>query len=160
MSVHAADAACTNGAEERDVRNHQSGGGTEDAEDVCFVFAIAAEKGGDDLHFIHEAFREEGADRAVRHTGRKDFLFRGATFAFEEAARNLSSRREAFAVFDGEGEEIDAFARSCGADADENDCVALADGDGTVGQQGHFSGFDLNFAPVAQVNRAIFNTHG
>ena len=62
----------------------------------------------------------------------EDGLVARAAFAPGEAAGDLTDGVEALFVIDGEGEEVHALASIGHRGGDENDGVALADGDGAV----------------------------
>jgi hypothetical protein len=143
LAVDAADAHRADRAAERNVGDHQRGGSAVDAEDIGIVLAVGGEERGDDLRVVEVALGEKGAQRAVRHATGEDFLFRGTAFALEVAAGDFADRGGAFAVFDGQREEVLAFldlGRGDGGDDDER--VAVADGDRAVGELGQLAGFD------------------
>ena len=143
LAVNAADAERANRAAERNVGDHQRGGSAVDAEDVGIVLAIGGEKRGDDLRVVEVALGEERPQRAVRHATGENFLFRGTAFALEVAAGDLADRGRAFAVLDGEREEILAFLDFGGGDGgDDDEGIAVADGDRAVGEVGELAGFD------------------
>jgi hypothetical protein len=114
LAIDAADAHGADGAEERQLAEHEGRGGGVDAEDVALVFAVDGHQRVVDLHFAEEAFGEQGADRAVGHARGEDFLLGGAAFALEVAAGEAARGVEALAVFDLQRKEIDAFARLVG----------------------------------------------
>ena len=71
---------------------------------------------------------------------------RGTAFALEVAAGDFADGGRFLAVIDGEREEVLAFLDLGGGDGgDDDDGVAVADGDGAVGELGEFAGFDGDF---------------
>ena len=110
---------------ERNVGDGQRAGGAVDAEDVGIIFRVGGKHEGDDLGFALEAFGEQRADGAVDLAAGENFALAGTAFALDEAAGDASAGVGVFAVIDGEGEEVDAFAGiGIGDGGGENDVVA------------------------------------
>jgi len=57
------------------------------------------------VHFVEEAFGEQGADGAVDQTAGQRFKLAGAAFALEERSRDLASGVRLFEVVNGQGEK-------------------------------------------------------
>ena len=139
----ASDAQRAERAVPGDIAHAQGGGSADDGEDVRIVFAVGAEEDALDLDFVEPAFGKERADGAVGQAAGEDFLFRGASFAFEVAAGEFAGGGGFFAVIHREREEILAGLGLAGGDGgDEDDGFAELDGDGAVGLFGEFAGFD------------------
>ncbi len=88
----------------------QRAGGRVDGQDIGVVLGVGGEHQGDHLGFIAEAFGEERADGAVDNAAGQDFALAGPAFALDEAAGNASAGVGVFAVINGKGEKINAFA--------------------------------------------------
>ncbi|OQB91521.1 MAG: hypothetical protein BWX84_01366 [Verrucomicrobia bacterium ADurb.Bin118] len=148
----ARDPADAHGAERsgpRNITDHQRGGRAVDAEDVRVILAVGAEHDGLDLDFVVPAFGEERTDRAIRHAHGEDFLFGGAPFALEVAAREFARRGGFLPVIHGQGKEILAFPGFGGGHGGHNDHgFAELNRDGAVRLFGELAGFDdeLSFA--------------
>ena len=65
LAVLVADAGGGDRAEERDAGQRQRGRAADQGDDVGIVLQVVAQHGGDDLHLVAEAFREQRADRPV-----------------------------------------------------------------------------------------------
>ena len=100
------------------------------------MLAVGGERRGDNLNLVAEALGEEGADGTVGKAHGEDAIGGGAAFAAGEASGDLADGVKALFVVDGEGEEVDALTGVGHADRDEDDGIALADGDGAVGEAG------------------------
>ena len=101
--------------------------------DVRVVFSVGGENESDDLSFALETVREHGAHGAVNLAAGENFTLAGTAFALDEAAGDASAGVGVFAIVDGQGEEIDAFAGiRVGGGGGENDVVANAHNDRTV----------------------------
>ena len=125
------------GAFERNVGDGERGGCAVDADDVRIVLGVGGENESDDLGFAAEAIREQRAHGAVDLAAGENFALAGTAFALDEAAGNASAGVSVFAVVNGQGEEIDAFAGiRIGGGGGENDVVADAHNDRTVGLLG------------------------
>ncbi len=144
----AVDKADANGAYfvmERDIRNGECGGGTDDAEHRGILLRIRGEHHGNDLRFAHVALGEQGPHRAVNEAAGEDFLFRRTSFAFDEASGEAPGGIRVFAVIHGEGEKgLTWLGLLVGARGDEHDRIARADYDRAVGLFSQLSGFDRN----------------
>jgi hypothetical protein len=75
-------------------------------DDVGRDVRVHRHDGDDDLDFIGETFGEQRADGTVDQARGENFIFRGAAFAAEEAARDLPGGVGAFLIVDGEREEV------------------------------------------------------
>ena len=143
LSVDAADAHGADRAGEGDVGEAECGGGAVHREDVGVVFTIGAEQDGDDLRVVEITLREKRTQWAVRHAAGEDFLFSWATFALEVTTGENTGGGGLFFVFHGEREPgLAGLHLGGGNSGDQDDGVAAADGDGTVGEFGKFAGFD------------------
>ena len=101
----------------------------------------------DDLHLGAVALGEERADRAVGQARGEDGVLGRATFALDEAARDLAGGVHPLLVVDCEGEEVEPSRgfRSPTA-VERTTAVAVADGDGAVGKAGHPADFKDHLA--------------
>ena len=145
LTIHAADADCRDGLLERDVGDAESSGSSVDGEDVGIDLAVCGEQDADDLSIVEVVLREEGAQRTIGHAGGQDLLLAGTAFALKVAAWELADCSGLLLVINGEGEEILAFLnRSCRDGAHEDDGLAGADDDGSVGKLGDLAGFETD----------------
>ena len=127
------------------IAHAQRGGSADDGEDIGIIFAVGAEEDALDLDFVEPAFGEERADGAVGQAAGEDFLFGGAAFAFEIAAREFAGGGRLFAVIHREREKFLAGLGLAGGDCGhEDDGFAQLHGDGAVGLFGQFAGFDVD----------------
>ena len=110
-AIDQADAHRADRAEERNVGEGQRGGSGVDAEHVGIVIGVGGEHEGDDLGLALEAFGEHRTHRPVDLAAGENFALAHAAFALDEAAGKASAGVGVFAVINGEGKEIDAFAR-------------------------------------------------
>ncbi len=115
FAIDAPNAHAPDRPHEGDVGDVKRGRGGVDGKDVALMLAIAADEHGVDLDVVVIAVGEEGADRAVAHTRREDFLLGGASFALEETSGEATGGVELLAVFALQREEVDAFAGLVGA---------------------------------------------
>ena len=160
LTIDAADAHGTDGAREGNVGDAERGGGAVHGADIRIVLAVGAEEDGDDLGVVVVAFREERAQRAVRHAAGENFLFRGAAFALEVTTGEAACGGGFFLVLDGEGEEVLAVLHFRGGDGgDEDDGVTETHGDGAVGEFGKFAGFDLQGSST-ELDVLCVDSHG
>ena len=126
-AIHQTYADGADGAFERNVGDGQCGRGAIDAEDVRVIFGVGGEDEGDDLGFAAEAIREQGPHGAVNLAAGENFTLAGAAFALDEAAGDASAGVGVFAIVNGQGEEIDAFAGiGIGGGGGQNDVIANA----------------------------------
>ncbi len=145
LAVDEADADCADGAVEGDIGEGEGAGGAVDAEDVGIIFLVGGVDEGDDLGLVAEGLGEEGADGAVDLAGGEDLLFGGAAFALDEAAGDASAGVGELAVFDREGEEVDAFLGvGRGGGGGEDGVVAAGGEGGAGGLLGHASGLEFD----------------
>ena len=113
-----------------------------DTENVGIVIAVGRQYERNHLGLALESFGEHGTYRAVDLAAGEHFALAHAAFALDEAAGETSTGVGVFAVIHREGEKVDAFARiGIGGGGGENDVLAEADDDGSVGLLGQFSGF-------------------
>src|SRR5690606_27281634 len=96
----------------------------------------------DHVDLVVEPFREQRADRAVDQTAGECFLFGGAAFTLEEAARDASGGGELFLVVHGQGEEILSFLdRLGGGNGAQHHGFAVSGEDRPVSLTGNAAGF-------------------
>ena len=134
-----------NGAPER----HERRRGCDQRQDVGIVFEIVRQRRHDHLRLIAPAIGEQRADRAVDQARNQRFLLGRTAFALEVAARNAAGRVILLLVVDGEGQEVDAFARRLGGDhGRQNFRLSVGGEDGAVGLAGYLSGLEDELAPA------------
>ena len=146
-AVLVTDAGRSDRAEKRNAGQGQRGGAADHRNDVGIVLHVMAEHGGDDLHFVAEAFGEQRADRAVDQAAFQHLGLRRPAFALEEAAGDLTGREGLFLVVDGQREEV--LPRLRGFDAHggtQHNGLAIADHHGAVGLAGDLTGFEDELA--------------
>ena len=137
------DAHGSDGALERDARDHQSGRSGVDAEHVVRVHLIGTQHGEHDLHFVAEAVGERRTQRAVGQTAGEDGAFAGATFTSEERTGNLAGRVGPLFHVDGEGEEVHTGADIFGCvRGGENDAAANAGDHRSLALESQFAGLE------------------
>ncbi|MNZ72610.1 hypothetical protein D3C78_909910 [compost metagenome] len=101
---------------ERDAGDGQRSRGTDHRSDVRIGLLAGGNDGADNLHFVHEAFREQRTDRTVDQA-RGQGLFLGRTaFTLEEATRDLAGGVGLFLVVDRQREEALAWIGLLGTD--------------------------------------------
>jgi hypothetical protein len=93
------------------------------------------------LMIVEVVLREEGAQRTIGHARGEDLLLARTALALEVSAGELADGGGLLLVIDGEREEILAFLYGSGGNgADEDDGLAGADDDGSVGELGDLAG--------------------
>ena len=129
-----------------------------DGQDVGVVLSVGREHERDDLRLVAPARGKERPDRPVDDPARQHFLFGRLAFALEEAARNAARCVGVFAVVDRQRQEIDAFARvRRAAGRDEDDRIAVADDDRSVGLLGELAGFESKGLAADVNSRVVIN---
>jgi len=103
--VNKADPGSADRTIERNAGNGQRRGGTDHRSDIRVSILADRHHGGDNLHFIHKAFRKQRADRTVDQTAGQGFLLGRTAFTLEEATRNAASCVGLFLIVDGQREE-------------------------------------------------------
>ena len=153
LAVDQSHAHRADGAEERNVGKGQRARCAVDAEDVGIVIAVGRKHKRDDLGLALEAFGEHRPDGPVNLAAGEHFALAHAAFALDEAAGKASAGVGVFAVVDGEGKEIDAFARiGVGGGGGEHDVIAQADHGRSVGLLGQFSSFKFEILAAGEVD--------
>ena len=160
FAVDQADAHAADGTAPRDVRDHDSGAGGNNAEHVDLVFLVMAERGEDNLHLVTHVVREQGAQRAVDDAGIQNRLFGRTPFTAEEAAGNTPRRVELLFKIDAQGEKVDAFASvlahgRCG----KHHCLPQLHRDRAARLFRQLAGFDDNFIVAEPGGKAVVLTH-
>ncbi len=140
--VDEADAGGADRAHERRAGERQRGGRGDHRQHVRIVFHVMGEHGDDHLRLVAPAIGEQRTDRPVDQAGNQRFLFGGAAFALEIAARYAARCVGLFLIVDGQGKKIDAFARRLRCDhGRENDGLAIGRHDCAVCLARDFSCF-------------------
>ena len=143
LAVDVADAGSADGAVERKARDRERRRGADHRRDVGVDLGVQRQHGDDDLDFIHEAIREERADRTIDQARGEDFLLAGTAFALEETTGDAARGVELLDVVDGEREEVLARAGFLGADhGGEHHRLVHVDNDGTAGLASNLTGFE------------------
>src|SRR5216683_1225227 len=141
LPVDQANADASDGLLEREIRavsrSRRAGYGN----DIRVILAVRGEHHGDDLSFVAPRFREERAHGAVNQAGGENLFFRGAAFALEETAGDLSGGVGVLAVVNGERQEIAVIHRRGHASGGKHDRVAIARDNGAIGLFRNFSSF-------------------
>ena len=128
LAIDTADANRTHGPGKRNVRNAKRRTGAIDKEHIGIVFAVGAQQNADNLRVVKIAFREERAERAVRHPTGKRLLLRRTPFPFEIAAGKFSNRRRFLPIINSEWKEILTFFNGGrGNSGDENNGLARSE---------------------------------
>ena len=144
LVIDEADAGRADRALEGGARQRQRGGGGHQRQNVGIVLHVMRQHGDDHLGLVAPAIDEQGADRAVDQAGDQRLLLGGPAFALEVAAGNAARGVGLFDVVDGQGKEVDAFARRFRSDdGGEHDGFAVGGDDGAVGLTGDLAGFKL-----------------
>ena len=141
VAVDLADAHRADRRRERDVGDHQRGGGAVHREDVVRVDVVDRQRDRDELRLAAPALGEERADRAVDHAGGEGALLAGAALALEEAAGDLARGVHPLLDVDREREEVDV-AQVAGGRGGEHHRVARADDHGAGGLLGQLAGLE------------------
>ena len=90
LLIDVAHARRADRARKWNARDSQGCAGGDQSRDVAFDLRVERECVDDHLHFVHKAFWEQRANRAVDQTAGQGFKFAGAAFALEEAARDFA----------------------------------------------------------------------
>ena len=85
------NAGCADRAFERDTGDGQGSRSTDHRSDVRIGLLAGGNHGADNLHFVHEPFREQRADRAVDQARSQGFFLGRTAFTLEEATWDLTS---------------------------------------------------------------------
>jgi len=142
LAINVAHACSTHRAVERDTRQGQRSGSTDQRRNIRINFRVDRHHGRDDLHFIVKAFREQRTQRTVDQTRGQRFLLRRTAFTLEEATRDLAGGVGLFNIINGQREKILARLGVLGTDnGHQNDGVIIGDHDRTAGLTGHMAGF-------------------
>ncbi len=146
LVVDEADARGADRAHERRARQRQRGRGRDHRQNVGIVLHVVGEHRDDDLGLVAPAIGEQRTDRAIDQAGNKRLLFGGTAFALEIAAGNAACCVGLFLIVDGQGQEVDAFARRLrGDDGCEHHGLAVGRHHGAVGLARYLSGFEFEF---------------
>ncbi len=100
LAVQAPDTNPGDRTRERRFGHVQGRRGAHQPQHVSVVLLVGRENVDDDLHLVHEILWEQGPDRAIDLTCRKDLLLTWPPLPLEEAARDLAGRVALFTVFD------------------------------------------------------------
>ena len=92
--------------------------------------------GRNDLDFLAETLGEERPQRPVGQAHGENAIVTGAAFAAREPTGDLADGIEPLFVVNRQGEKVDALARIGHRGRYEDDGIAEADGDGTIGLVG------------------------
>jgi hypothetical protein len=145
LSIDPADSNRGDRARERNVGNAQRCACTVDEENVGIVFAVGAQEYANNLCVVEVALGEQRTKRAIRHAAGQSLLLGGTTLALEISAREFADSGRLLAVIDGERKEILAFLHGGrGYRGHQNNCVAGADGYGTVGESRELACFNAD----------------
>ena len=159
LAVDIADARGADRAVERNAREHERRRGADHRRNVRIDLRIDRHDGGDDLHFVVEAVREQRPDRAIDEPRGQRLLFRRAPFALEEAAGNLAGGVGLFLVVDGQRKEVLAgLGFLPGHRGDEHDGVVEARQHRAAGLAGDLAGFERQ-GVAAVGNRFLDGVH-
>ena len=148
LAIEQANADAGDGLLKRQVRGIAGRGGSGDGDDIGVIIAISGKHHADNLGFIAPGLGKKRSKRAVNQPGSKDFFFRRAAFALEEAAGNLSSRIGIFAVVDSEREKVSIIDLGSHASSGEHDRIAIARHNGAVGLFRNSSSFENQRTPA------------
>ena len=145
LAVDVADPGRGNGAGERDVGDHQRGGGAVHGQDVRIELLVGGEDGGDQLGLAGVAVRKERPQRPVdQPAGEHLFLARPADLAPEIAAGDAAGGIHPLLIFDGQRQEAQVLGPLLGHHRDQHLDVAAGHDHGAVGLFGHLAGFKGN----------------
>src|SRR5215210_4461452 len=134
----ALDLADPHGADrhrERDVGDHQGGGGAVHGQDVVGHDVVDRERDGDELRLAVPALGEERAQGAVDHAGDQGPLLAGAALALEERAGDLARGVHALLDVHSQREEVDVTRVAGGRGAQHHRLTGAHD-DGSGGLLG------------------------
>ena len=147
VAVDLADAHSADGRRERDVGDHQRGGGAVHGEHVVGVDVVNRHRQRHELGLMPPALGEQRADRTVDQARGQRRLLPRATLALEERAGDLPGRVHPLLDVNRQGQEIHVaeVARGRGT---KNHGVARTDDDGTGGLLGQLAGFERDLFPL------------
>ncbi|MNM49426.1 hypothetical protein D3C81_604310 [compost metagenome] len=146
---------------ERNAGNGQGSRGTDHRSDVRVGLLAGGNHGADDLHFVHEAFREQRTDRTVDQArGQRLFLGRTA-FTLEEATRDLAGGVGLFLVVDRQREETLAWIGLLGTDHGHQHGDVVVDGNqhGAGCLTGNTARFESN-GRLTELESLDYRVHG
>ncbi|MCY1393025.1 hypothetical protein D9M71_79120 [compost metagenome] len=128
---------------ERNAGDRQGGGGADHGGDVRIGLLVGRNDGADDLHFVHETFGEQRADRTVDQARGQGFLLGRTAFTLEEATRDAAGGVGLFLVVDGQREEALVRVGLLGThDGDQHGDVVHGDQHGAGGLTGDAAGLE------------------
>ena len=126
LVVDEADAGGADRTHERHAGQRQCGRGCDHRQNVRIVLHVVRQDGDDHLRLVAPAIGKQRTDRAVDQAGDERFLLGRTAFALEVAAGDAAGCVGLFLVVDGQGQEVDAFARRlCCDDGCEHDGLAV-----------------------------------
>ena len=138
--VDVTHAAGTDRALEGNAGDGERGGSADHGSDIGIDVGIDGQNVNDDLNFVKESVREQGADRTVDQTAREGFLFGRTAFTLKEPAGELTRGVGLFNVVDRQGEEVLAgLGFLLGDDRGEHHRVVHGADHGTRGLAGDFT---------------------
>src|SRR5450830_180478 len=114
---------------ERNTGDGQGCRGTDHRSDVRIGLLAGGDDGADNLHFVHETFREQRADRTVDQARSQGFFFGRTAFTLEEATRDLAGSVGFFLVVHGQREEAFAWVRVLGTNDSHQYADVVVNGD-------------------------------
>jgi len=123
------DASGADRAVKRNARDGQGSRGTDHRSDVRIGLLAGGNDGADNLHFVHEAFREQRTDRTVDQSGSQGFFLGRTAFTLEETARDLTGSVSLFLVVNGQREEALAWIGLLGTDYGHQYADVVVNGD-------------------------------
>ncbi len=146
---------------ERNAGNSQGCRGTDHRSDVRIGFLAGGNDGADDLHFVHEAFWEQGADRAIDQTRSQGFFFGRTAFTLEETTGDLAGSVGLFLVVHGQREKAFAWIGLLGTYHGNQHGHVVIDGDqyGAGGLTGNAARFE-GYGRLTELKRLDYRVHG
>ncbi|MNN28472.1 hypothetical protein D3C81_1420440 [compost metagenome] len=123
------NAGCADRAIERNAGDGQGSRGTDHRSDVRIGLLAGGNDGADNLHFVHEAFREQRTDRTVDQSRGQGFFLGRTAFTLEETTRDLAGGVGLFLIVNGQGEEAFAWIGLFGTDHGHQYGDIVIDGD-------------------------------
>ncbi|MNZ78943.1 hypothetical protein D3C78_975360 [compost metagenome] len=162
FAIDVTHAGCTDGAAERNARDGQCSGRSDQGRDVGVDFRVQGHGVDHHMHVVVETFGEQRTDGAVDQAAGQRFVLAGLGFALEEAAGDLACGVCLLDVVHRQGEEVLAGLGLLGSHhGRQHHGVVDVDQHGARSLAGDFAGFhgDRVLAPLESLGHFIENAH-
>ena len=142
FAVHKTDQRAADRTVPRNIRDGKGDGGTDHCGNLGRAVGVNRHHGQGQRHIVAQIFREQGADRAVDHTGGEHRFLRGFALSFQIPAGDFARGVHSLVIVNRQRQEIDPVARAHGRGGTaENGGLAVANQARAVCKPCHFTGF-------------------